>query len=106
MHRIKRNYSIKVTKDSGCFNVPHKFRLCVSEPTEVIKAIQLKGFERYTRNHWEILITENKIIIELGCKTIENLDEKLSIAREILEELLNLTTFEINVAKGLIKNES
>ncbi len=102
MHRIKRDYSIEITSETGCFNNPHYFSLKVKEPKEVIKAILLKGYEQYS-NNWEISIYDNKIELRLGIKKIEKVDEIINSALLILDKLLDITTFEINIAKELLE---
>ena len=99
---IKTNYSIGVTQDSGCFNVPHKFILSCQFKHHVIKAIQLRGFQKYPFNGCEINVHDFNVQIIIGLKRIEKLDEVLAKATDILGQLVDISDFELNVAKALL----
>lgn len=101
---IRKNYSINITENNGCFNVPHRFILSCNVEPYIIKAIHLRGFKHYPFNGCEIVV-DNKIKIIVGLKEIKNLDETLAKATDILDQLLDISVFELNVAKELIKNE-
>ena len=100
---INYNFSIEITKANRCYTSPHDFIISCNEPEEIIKAIKLKEYPRYV-NRWEVRIGTDITLIK-GIKRIENLNEHLQEGREILKDLLNLSNFEINVAKELIEKE-
>lgn len=100
---INKNIGITISKDSGCYNNPHKFTICCTQSPEIIKAIELKGYKRYLDDHWELYICNNEIILSKGMKKIENLDNILKEGQEHLNIILNLNEFEVNVARELLK---
>jgi len=107
MYRIKKDFSIEITKNTGCFNNPHYFILKCKEPKEVIKAIQLKfslNYWCYEKDNWKIDIDNNYLRLEKGIKTIDNIDSLMLRAKNIMNKYLDITSFEINVAMELLKN--
>ncbi|OQY10299.1 MAG: hypothetical protein B6I28_01245 [Fusobacteriia bacterium 4572_132] len=73
-------------------------------PKEITKAIELKYslISWIWKEGWKIILTKNKLTIERNFSKKDDIQELIIQAEKILNELLDLSQFEINVAKELL----